>query len=437
MSESRADGATATWTAPRCPFAIEYALRPLDDIRLAIIDAFFSLPRGGAEIGGILLGQYQNRRLLINDSLALQCEHAFGPGFTLSAQDRARLEALLTSASLNPSDRRPVGWYHSHTRSEIFLSDADLEIHNRYFPEPFQVALVLRPHTFQPTRAGFFFRDASGAIDAAAGGHEFVLETLPLPPLPTPVPRHEPSPSSPVIAEPAPAPGSPAPLTPPQEPPAAAGLPTPKFLDVAPTAPWTQSGRWLGLLLLVAVGVGMAVAYQTRHLRIPRLSALYTKVAAAPTLGLNTLDSQGQLQIRWDRNSSILRRAANAILSIADGTARHVIPLDATHLQTGVFTYARQAERVDVAMTVLSSGGRTFRQATTFLGAPPPPLPAAADDLRNQRDTLLQQNAKLTRDLHRETIQVKKLQRSVADLRDQLQHERQRRLGNQNPVSGK
>ena len=36
-----------------------------------------------------------------------------------------------------------MGWYHSHTRSEIFLSDADLEIHNRYFPEPWQVALVL------------------------------------------------------------------------------------------------------------------------------------------------------------------------------------------------------------------------------------------------------------------------------------------------------
>ena len=35
---------------------MEYPARVLDDIRLAVVDAFFSLPRGGAEIGGILLG---------------------------------------------------------------------------------------------------------------------------------------------------------------------------------------------------------------------------------------------------------------------------------------------------------------------------------------------------------------------------------------------
>jgi len=44
------------WSAPACPFAIGYPARVLDDIRLAVVDAFFSLPRGGAEIGGILLG---------------------------------------------------------------------------------------------------------------------------------------------------------------------------------------------------------------------------------------------------------------------------------------------------------------------------------------------------------------------------------------------
>ena len=59
-----------------------------------------------------------------------------------------------------------MGWYHSHTRSEIFLSDADLEIHRRFFPEPWQVALVMKPHTFQPTRIGFFFREADGSVQA-------------------------------------------------------------------------------------------------------------------------------------------------------------------------------------------------------------------------------------------------------------------------------
>jgi len=51
--------------------------------------------------------------------------------------------------------RRPgCGWYHSHTRTGVLLSDTDLTIHNRFFPDPWQVALVVKPHTFEPMRAG-------------------------------------------------------------------------------------------------------------------------------------------------------------------------------------------------------------------------------------------------------------------------------------------
>jgi hypothetical protein len=96
---------------------------------------------------------------------------------------------------------RAVGWYHSHTRSEILFSDADREIHQRFFPEPWQAALVLRPHTFQPTRAGFFFREADGSIHGEASYGEFVLE--PLPPRPADVDHApEPAPEAPARAGP-------------------------------------------------------------------------------------------------------------------------------------------------------------------------------------------------------------------------------------------
>src|ERR1700674_2742135 len=129
MKESGTDNAVVTWSVPECPFTIEYSPRVMDDIRLGVVDAFFSLPRGGAEIGGILLGRHENGRLVISDYAALDCEHAFGPSFTLSPNDEAKLSQLLAGAR-----GRVIGWYHSHTRSEIFLSDADLEIHRRFFP---------------------------------------------------------------------------------------------------------------------------------------------------------------------------------------------------------------------------------------------------------------------------------------------------------------
>ena len=61
------------------------------------MDAFFSLPRGGAEIGGILLGSFDNGRLVISDYAALDCEHANGPSFTLSPRDEARLTELVAA----------------------------------------------------------------------------------------------------------------------------------------------------------------------------------------------------------------------------------------------------------------------------------------------------------------------------------------------------
>jgi hypothetical protein len=87
MTESGTDSTTLTWSVPECPFTIEASARVLDDIRLAVTDAFFSLPRGGAEIGGILLGKFDHGRLVISDYAALDCEHAYGPSFVLSPPD--------------------------------------------------------------------------------------------------------------------------------------------------------------------------------------------------------------------------------------------------------------------------------------------------------------------------------------------------------------
>ena len=178
-----------TWSAPRRPYTVEFAPRTLDDIRLAVVDAFFSLPRGGTEIGGVLLGCFHDGTLRIVDSRPLECEHAMGPSFTLSARDHARLAELLADAASGSPERQPVGWYHSHTRSDIFLTEADREIHLRYFPEPWQTALVLRPHAMQPARAVFFFREADGSMSGEASNSEFVLEALPV----QPAPRAEPA----------------------------------------------------------------------------------------------------------------------------------------------------------------------------------------------------------------------------------------------------
>jgi proteasome lid subunit RPN8/RPN11 len=445
----------AKWTVGQCAFTIEYSLRVMDDIRLAVVDAFFSLPRGGAEIGGILLGRNENRRVTVTDYLPLDCEHAFGPSFVLSPKDHAKLAGLMASARGNPGSTYPVGWYHSHTRSEILLTSADLDIHKRYFPEPWQVALVLKPHTFQPAKAGFFFRESDGTIHATASYREFVLEPLAVRPLPDPsaaasptlAPRRpQPELTSSVIAitaksdaetrstaqrfgvAPLPTPvevSAPATVPEPQaEPP----VPPPGFTQVAPSRSWS----WLGVVLSLSVGlVGGAAAYQTRQLWLPRLTwaGAAPPARSTPYLGLNTLDTDGQLQIRWDRESPVVRNADEAILVIENGALPQAIQLDASHLRAGSFTYARQSERVDVALTVRGPDGQKIREVATFLGKLPARKPAPEDPAaRQQRDDL-------TRELQGRT---QKLERTLEDLRTQLRNEQKRkRMENQSPDSVK
>jgi proteasome lid subunit RPN8/RPN11 len=183
MSESSTASALNTWSVPECPFEIEYSVRMVDDIRLAVTDAFFSLPRGGAEIGGILLGKYSPGRLLITEYAALECEHAYGPSFNVSENDAVRMQDLLSGVPENYPGLQAVGWYHSHTRSEIFLSEADLALYNRFFPQPWQVAMVMKPHTFEPSRIGFFFREPDGSVHAAATYKEVEVEAQAMRPL--------------------------------------------------------------------------------------------------------------------------------------------------------------------------------------------------------------------------------------------------------------
>jgi len=451
MTEQDAESEVATWKAPQCPFTIEYSLRALDDIRLAVVDAFFSLPRGGAEIGGILLGRHSNQRLVIADYVALDCEHAFGPSFTLSPRDQDRLVELLASAAQNPDRLGPVGWYHSHTRSEIFLSEADLGLHERYFPEPWQVALVLKPHTFQPTRAGFFFREKNGSIHGTESYQEFVLEPLPVRPLPegvaparesAPSPRlaRGPDPPGPVITvvaeaapqEPAPGPGGTAEPAPEASAPQTVELPLPSFL--AQPAAGRKSRWYVATVLAISSCLAVAAAgYLTRDLWLPPLTAV---IWPAPTLSiaLNTLDRDGQLQIQWDGNSPVVRRATDAVLAIDDGTVRQEIQLDARHLHAGMIAYDRQGGRVDIKLAIHLPGGQQAHGAASFLGRPPERKPPPEDpEIRRQRDQLAQEAAKLKTALAADEARTKKLEKSLDEVQKVLQDQQRKRMDNQSP----
>lgn len=69
-----------------------------------------------------------------------------------------------------------VGWYHTHPRMGVFLSHYDAWLHDHFFPEPWQVALVMEPHS---EVGGFFIRQEDGALDPSQYYGFYELEDEP------------------------------------------------------------------------------------------------------------------------------------------------------------------------------------------------------------------------------------------------------------------
>jgi len=105
------------------------------------------------------------------------------------------------------------------------------------------------------------------------------------------------------------------------------------------------------------------------------LLAIAIKVAGRrdqDAVNLQVGESQGELHIRWDTESALVRRATGAKLFITDGPERLFVSLDSSHLRRGAVSYARQTERVELRMSLSEPDGRTIEQEAIFFGAPVP-----------------------------------------------------------------
>ncbi len=70
--------------------------------------------------------------------------------------------AMLAALEERYAKKGIVGWYHTHPRMGLFLSGYDSWLHDHFFPHPWQVALVVEPHSHT---GGFFLRNRNQELD--------------------------------------------------------------------------------------------------------------------------------------------------------------------------------------------------------------------------------------------------------------------------------
>ncbi|MEX2262776.1 MAG: hypothetical protein WD696_12540 [Bryobacteraceae bacterium] len=404
----------------------------LEQIRRSVHDGFYSMPRGGLEVGGVLFGTRDGSTVRIEAFRTTPCQHAFGPSFTLSESDRRELAVVLERARADAllAGFESLGWYHSHTRSDIHLSPQDVEIYNRFFPSPWQIALVLRPEHSGATRLGFFFREADGNLRTVASYREYQLEPafrvseqtpvsppaepnrsaaaafeiaastawpepekaiVPIAPQPPPIFNGGGAEPPRVIVKP-PIPPPPPRRWPPEEPPEPRFLHPPEFSPV--------SRRPIVLLLITAsLMVGL---YATRD---QWLQVLYP-------VNLRLMETDGELIVRWNADSSQLMSADRATLEIQDGGEKLVKELDPDVRSWGAYSYRRKTEEVQARLVLRQPQGELHSERAVFKGPVPPP----SKEVEAVRKALQEENQRLRDQLKAEQERAVRLERRIRDL---------------------
>lgn len=421
MSETK----FGTWAPPESIVAVEYSLSAIEEIRQVVAEGFQRFARGGIEVGGVLYGTFEGSATRILAVRQIACEHLTGPSFQLSEKDRAALTEQLQSERTDQQleGYQPLGFYVSHTRSDIALLPREFELFNERFPEPHQVVMVVRPGRGGKMRAGFFVREADGSIKADRSYLDFDFpDRVFAPPsarrdaVPGAAPSAEPSmgtepamgtetSAEPDAAGLAAAPRQ-APVSPPVEP--REPIRAPEYVPVPqPRKKWLAWTLSIAGVLIVAVA---AVAGLRYFGRLP-----------APPIMLNVSETKSELSIGWDTTSPSIRNAAMATLQIVEGSETLTSKLSSSDLTKGSYSYQRHTGDVQIRMDVETTAHEKRTETARFLGAPP--LPVSNDELealKQERDSMRQELDRLREQNAKQATQIKQSERSLAIMRTRI-----------------
>jgi proteasome lid subunit RPN8/RPN11 len=336
--------------------AIDCPVSVLQNLRASVLGRFNSTPHGGGDVTGVLFGTRDGDAVRISAFCASTSEGDLQHSEALTETQRAITAVIAASRDQKElAGLEPVGWFRGHPRCQLILDERDLEMANALFPQPWQVALVMRPGNSASTRVCFYFRDREGPWTADCAVREFTVP--PADQEPAPEATADPAEAKnrgPVHTEPYPY--------------------TTSLLE----PPETRRPSRLPVVLVIVCAMAALAG------------GVYYWFMRPQTLGLSVhlTDSASQLRIAWDRTAGPISNAKAGYVEIGDGGQTERVDLDAEQLQFGYVNHQRQSNHVTVRLVVMADGGVPVEEDTQFVapvGLPSqPPAEAASDQASSE-----------------------------------------------------
>lgn len=180
MIKSTADFIMGVWTAPEVPLLIEYPLDIMEELRALLSDELHRLSRGGGDIAGVLFGVSRESAIRVMSWRAISREVSGEQSPRMSRHDRAEMVRALGMAASDPSMQgyEPLGWFVSHAEGGTGLTPADIDLFENFFPNSWQVTLLMRRGPGGTARAGFFVREPDGSLRSDASYRELFVQPV-------------------------------------------------------------------------------------------------------------------------------------------------------------------------------------------------------------------------------------------------------------------
>jgi len=364
-----------------------------------------AVPRGGAEVGGLLLGrQSQTGIILAEEVVPIRIEYRFGPSFRLSDLDRNGIQSLMASVQKDPS-KAVVAFYRSRTRNDSHSQESDsdllsvLEQAHTSFSSNFHYYIAFTPLSKLSMTASVSLRKEDGWDD----WQHMTLRSNPMSPsepiefetppkaAPAPAPVLEQSPARPPAAPPPVPYSEPRALTqaephaPPQPPTRAFAYPDPRSLShsdwmpgssaLEPASPGRRVGApWYiaGAVLLAALGLGAYLRFASPQQ--PRVTISEVPVAPPAAAAVHTGFSatrEGPLwRLTWDRAAVAALNPTGAVLAIRDGGKEQQVGLTLDDLSSGTILYTPQTGDLLFSLNIVMPGSQLAEEHVRVLEAP-------------------------------------------------------------------